>query len=86
MIQIFFAYEKQLKAAQRFTSGYIIIIDRTFNTNNLRLPLLIVVGVLNLGVTFPVAFSYSPSELTESIGFVWESLKVHCFNEDIAKP
>ena len=86
LIQIWFAHRKQLEAAQRFVADWLIIIDGTFNTNKDRLPLLVAVGVLNSGQTFPVAFSYCPSESAESIEFVWESLKMECFTGDIPPP
>jgi MULE transposase domain len=79
LVQLFFAHPKQLEAATRFVSDWVIIIDGTFNTNELRLPLLVVVGVLSTNKTFPVAFSYCPSESAVSIGFVWSSLKEECF-------
>jgi hypothetical protein len=79
LVQLFFAHHKQLEAATRFVSDWVIIIDGTFNTNELRLPLLVVVGVLSTNETFPVAFSYCPSESAASIGFVWSSLKEECF-------
>jgi hypothetical protein len=60
--QIWFAHRERLKAAQRFVSDWSLVIDGTFNTNRDRLPLLIAVGVLNSGHTFPIAFSYVPSE------------------------
>lgn len=75
LLQIFFVHRKQLEAAQRFMSSWLLVIDGTFNTNKLRLPLLVAVGVLNSGSTFPVAFSYCPSESAESLGFVWQALK-----------
>jgi hypothetical protein len=59
-----------------------LVIDGTFNTNKYRLPLLIAVGVLNSGRTFPVSFSYCPSESDESFSFIWESLKEECFKPD----
>ena len=83
LVQIWFAHRKQLEAAQRFVADWLVIIDGTFNTNEDRLPLLVVGGTLNNGQTFPVAFSYCPSESAESIGFVWESLKVECFTGDV---
>jgi len=42
----------------------VLVVDGTFNTNSLRLPLLI-----DSGKTFPVAFSYCPSESKESFDF-----------------
>ena len=86
LIQLFWAHRKQLEAAQRFVADWLIVIDGTFNTNELRLPLLVVVGVLSTNKTFPVAFSFCPSESAESIGFVWESLKEECFIGDIPPP
>ena len=79
LIQLFFAHREQLEAAKRFVSDWLIIIDGIFNTNEDRLPLLVVVSVLNSGRTFPVCFSYCPSESAESIGFVWEALKLEVF-------
>jgi MULE transposase domain len=58
LIQIWFAHPKQLATAQRFVTDSLLIIDGTFNTNELRLPLLVAVGITNCGTTFPVAFSY----------------------------
>ena len=43
------------------------------------MPLLIAVGVLNSERTFPVAFSYVPSENEESFTFFWDSMKAECF-------
>jgi hypothetical protein len=86
LLQIFFAHRKQLEAAQRFVSSWLLVIDGTFNTNKLRLPLLVAVGVLNSGSTFPVAFSYCPSESAESLGFVWQALKEECFVGDLPGP
>jgi hypothetical protein len=86
LIQLFWAHRKQLEAAQRFVADWLIIIDGTFNTNNLKLPLLMLIGVLNTNKTFPVAFLFCPSESAESIGFVWESLKAEYFQDDICVP
>jgi hypothetical protein len=86
LIQLFWAHRKQLQAAQRFVADWAIIIDGTFNTNELRLPLLVCVGVLNTNKIFPVAFSFCPSESTESISFVWECLKAECFIDSICAP
>jgi MULE transposase domain len=86
LVQLFWAHRKQLQAAQRFIADWAIIIDGTFNTNKLRLPLLVCMGVLNTNKTFPVAFSFCPSESAESIGFIWECLKAECFIDGIYAP
>ena len=38
--------------------------------------------MLNSGHTFPIVFSYVPSELDESLGFFWDSMKEECFISD----
>lgn len=73
--QIWFAHQRQLDIAKRFMSGFLLIVDGTFNTNTLRLPLLVVVGPTNMGQTFPVCFSHYPSESQESFQFVWTCLQ-----------
>jgi hypothetical protein len=75
--QIWFTHEDLIESASRFMSGSLCIIDATFNTNKARMPLIIAVGVLNTGKTFPVAFSWCRSESHESYLFFWESLKAH---------
>ena len=68
-----------MDVARRFVSGFLLVIDGTFNTNTRRLPLLIVVGKLGSGRTFPIAFSWAPSEDIESYCFFWICLIEHCF-------
>jgi MULE transposase domain len=51
--------------------------------NDLRLLLLAAVGVTNAGITFPIAFSYCPSESTESLFFFFDCLNRECFINDI---
>jgi hypothetical protein len=86
LIQLFFAHRAQLNAATHFVADWLIVINGTFNTNELRLSLLMCVGVLSTNQTFPVAFSYCPSEPNESISFVWQSLKEECFIPGVAPP
>ena len=69
-----------MEAARRFISDFIVVIDGTFNTNAARLPLLIAVGQLNSGKTFPVAFYQCKSESKESYTFFQECLKAHYFS------
>jgi hypothetical protein len=70
LVQLFFAHPSQLEAARRFASSFSVIVDGTFNTNVQRLPLLIVVGVTSEGNTFPIVFSYCPSESYVSYSFL----------------
>jgi hypothetical protein len=82
MIQLWFTHREQLNIAARFCADFLIVVDGTFNTNKDRLPLLIAVGVLNSGKTFPVCFSYYPSESEDSFKFIWDSLNEECFVPD----
>lgn len=82
LVQIWFTRPELIEASKRFVSDWLIVIDGTFNTNNLRMPILIAVGALNSGRTFPVAFSYCPSESKESFAFFWDSLQAHCFEQE----
>jgi hypothetical protein len=64
-----------------------LIIDGTFNTNKLRLLLLVAVGSLYTGASFLVFFSFCPSEDRESFDFCWESFKEECLrrpSEEVA--
>jgi hypothetical protein len=58
-------------------TGFLLIIDGTFNTNDLRLTLVNMVGVLNTGETFLVTFSYCASESRDRFNFIWDSFKAH---------
>src|SRR5437016_13729109 len=48
--------------------------DVTFNTNRLRLPLSIIVGIDNCGKIFPIAYCYNISESAASFKFAAEQL------------
>ena len=45
--QIWFAHSQQLKPPRRFCTGFLLVIDGTFSTISLGLPLLVMVVVLN---------------------------------------
>ena len=66
-----------LRAARRFCTRFSVIINGTFNTNRLRLPLIMIYGVLNTGRTFLVSFSFYPSESREAFEFIFKSRKVN---------
>ena len=73
--QLFFMSDAQIQWGQRFSSSFMVEIDTTFNTNNLRLPLTIVTGISNTGASFPLAFSFLPSESKVCFDFIFQSLK-----------
>jgi hypothetical protein len=53
LVQIVFFIKDVIRFGQRFIAGKVLIVDGTFNTNKLRMPLLVGVGVINFGKTFP---------------------------------
>jgi hypothetical protein len=53
--------------------------DATFNTNALRLPLFVIVGITNTRKTFPLAYCYITSELAKSFDFVGGELTKYVF-------
>jgi hypothetical protein len=75
LIQIWFTHPKLLQESARFIAGCVLVVDATFNTNKAQMPIIVAVGVLNNGKTFPVAFSYCRSEDHASYAFFWSCLK-----------
>lgn len=65
---------EQIKLARRFVSGFMYKTDATFNTNRLKLPLSVVVGINNCGRTFPIAYCYITLESAASFKFVSNQL------------
>ena len=55
---LFWMSPEQIKMARRFVSGFMYETNATFNTNRLRLPLSVIVGIDNCGKTFPIAYCY----------------------------
>jgi hypothetical protein len=76
---IFFMSDEQIRLARRFVSGFIYKTDATFNTNTLRLPLLVMVRINNIGHTFPIAFMFITLESAKSFTFVSKQLTDLCF-------
>jgi hypothetical protein len=69
LIQIIFFHREVIRFTQRFIAGKVLIVDSTFNTNKLRLPLLIGIGITNSSKTFPCASSHYPGETAEFYNF-----------------
>jgi hypothetical protein len=63
---LFWITPEQIRLARRFVSSFIYETDSTFNTNRLRLPLSVIVGIDNTGKTFPIVFCYITSESAAS--------------------
>ncbi|KAI9760481.1 MAG: hypothetical protein M1840_002409 [Geoglossum simile] len=71
---IFIWSSEQIRLARRFVSEFIWETDATFNTNDLKMPLSILVGITNTGQTFPVAFVFIHVESVEMFRWVHEQL------------
>jgi MULE transposase-like protein len=71
---LFWMTAEQIKLGRRFVSGFMYETDATFNTNRLKLPLSVMVGIDNRGKTFPMAYCYITSESAASFKFVADQL------------
>jgi len=71
---LFWMSPEQIKMARRFVSGFMYETNATFNTNRLRLPLSVIVGIDNCGKTFPIAYCYITSESAASFKFAADQL------------
>lgn len=86
LLQIWFIHPAAVRFAQRFCAGKLLVVNGTFNTNELRLPLLTSVGIINTGKTFPMALSYCPGETAASYNFFFKSLRSEVFINGVADP
>jgi MULE transposase domain len=66
---LFWQSAEQIRITRQFVSGFMYKTDATFNTNNLRLPLSVIVGIDNTGKTFPIAYCYITLEF--AVSFKW---------------
>lgn len=76
-----FASTEQVDLARRFASGYVIVIDATFQTNEKNLLLSVCTAVTNTGKTFPVCFSFQGSEAKTTFDLTWEFLDQYVFHD-----
>ncbi len=66
----FFCSPEQIEMARRFVSSFVIQIYVTFNTNEINMPLSILVGIANTMVSFPMAYTFIFSQSVEAFKFV----------------
>ena len=78
---LFWMSPEQIRMTRRFVSGFMYETDATFNTNSLRLPLSVMVGIDNCGKTFPIAYCYITTESAASFKFVAEQLSDLAFSD-----
>ena len=77
--QLVFASTKQVDLARRFVSGFVLVIDATFSTNDKNLLLSCCTGITNTGKTFPICFSFQTSEARSTCDLIWEFLEENVF-------
>ena len=58
-------YPSLIEAAKKFVADFLCVIDGAFNTNNLQMPILIAVGVLNSGHTLSTPNNLPSSQLSK---------------------
>jgi hypothetical protein len=76
---IFFISPDQIRLGRRFVSAAMYETDATFNTNTLRMPLSSMIGIDNLGGSFPLAYCFITSESAASFDFVAHQLTKYVF-------
>jgi len=69
---VFICSSEQIQLARQFVGEFIWEMDDTFNTNELKMPLSILVGITNTGQTFPLAFMFISTESAEMFHWVHE--------------
>ena len=81
--QLVFASTKQVDLARRFVSGFVLVIDATFSTNDKNLLLSCCTGITNTGKTFPICFSFQTSEARSTFDLIWQFLQENVFHDII---
>ena len=71
---IFITSPELIRMARRFVSEFVWETDATFNTNNFKMPLSVLVGITNIGATFPIAFVFISAESASMFRWVHEQL------------
>ena len=79
--QIVFASTEQVDLARRFASGFVMVIDATFQTNEKNLLLSVCTGVTNTSKTFPICFSFQASEAKATFDLTWAFLDQYVFHD-----
>jgi hypothetical protein len=75
---LFFAYPKSIKLLNRFPE--VILLDCTYKTNRFKLPLLNIIGVTCLNITFYIIFCFIKYEDEKSFTWALTQLWSHYYN------
>jgi hypothetical protein len=76
---VFFTNNDLIKLVRKFCPDWMIQADRTFNTNQIRMPLVDWLGISNTGTSFLFAFCFVTSESTENWRFTLDCLRQTAF-------
>lgn len=72
--KIFFCNSEQIWLAQRFVSSFIYKTDATFNINKLKIPLSVLIKILNIGKPFSFALYFITLKSTTTFEFMKDQL------------
>ena len=82
----FFCSPEQIAMGRRFVSSFVMQTDATFNTNELNLPLSVLIGVTNISKSFPMAYCFIPSESAAAFKFMNRCMRTLFFYDDCPGP
>lgn len=77
-----FCSPEQIEMGRIFVSNFVVQTDARFNTNELNMPLSILVGITNTMSSFPLAYTFISSESAEAFKFVNACYKENFFWDD----
>jgi hypothetical protein len=84
--QIFFISNAQITYTKRFITDQMLLINKTFEINQLRMILLVIVGITFINKNFPAAYNFAKSETAVSFNFLFDNFRYFVFSNDIAEP
>ena len=82
---VFFILPELITLARRFCPDWMMQADGTFNTNIIKMPLIDMIGVTNIGLIFPFAFCFVMSESSKAWRFAFSCVETVVF-EGLPKP
>ena len=82
----FFCSVEQISMARKFASSFIVITDATFNTNTNRLPLSVLVVIINIGSSFPIAYCFIQSKSEDAFLFIFDYIRDLFFHNKYRGP
>lgn len=78
----FLCNSEQIRLAWRFVSHFLLETDPTFNTARLSMPLSVLLGITNIGTSFPVAYCYITLEFRGSFKFIFAYMQELMFYDN----